>query len=364
LGEAAGKHAKFMQHEYLMRVARSPAKALQTFLVDKQNEELDVDSTMDWKTVSAPFTYVRLALDYAKFQETGSCVCKVPMGLDAKCSGTQILAILAGNMELLQATGFSAYKVADPYMLCAKALGDGATRDLMKQPYMVVQYGGGAKSLITNSKLMAFMDRCGYDMDKGSKRVIAAVKQVLGKRIVSMQDGIAQAVADKMKATDSTSLQYKHLDGQVVNYQVCEMVEITAYYTEVRYTQATVIGFGSKEQCTGLSVSTGIPSAEEFARTFMVNFVQGVDALVARTVAAFAKDAGLKGYVSIHDCFRTELADAPLLMQVIRDAYNHLFVKHDILAHLAKQIGFDTCSTQRILTSEMVYEDNAYFFCQ
>lgn len=350
LAEAAGKNKTYMQTNVLLRAAANPVVALTKML------EKDL--------VASPFTYIRLALDFATFERDGVCNVSVPMGLDAKCSGTQILAILAGNMELLAATGFSETKVADPYMLCAKMYGANADRNIMKKPYMVVQYGGGAASLEKDENLNAMWARQDIDAETGSKDVIAAVKAVLGKKIVGMQTGIADAVAAKLKATGATSLEYKHLDGQLVKYVVCGSIELTTEYTEIRYTQSTVIGFGSKENNTGLTVSDGIPNAEEFARTFMVNYVQGVDAMIARTVAVMAKDAGLNGYVSIHDCFRTELADAPKLMNVIRDAYYHLFVKHDVLAHLAAQIGFDTVNTDRILTTEMVYQENAYFFCQ
>lgn len=350
LAEAAGKNKTYMQTNVLLRAAANPVVALTKML------ENDL--------VASPFTYIRLALDFATFERDGVCNVSVPMGLDAKCSGTQILAILAGNMELLAATGFSETKVADPYMLCAKMYGANADRNIMKKPYMVVQYGGGAASLEKDENLNAMWARQDIDAETGSKAVIAAVKAVLGKKIIGMQTGIADAVAAKLEATGATSLEYKHLDGQLVKYVVCGSVEVTTEYTEIRYTQSTVIGFGSKENDTGLTVSDGIPNAEEFARTLMVNYVQGIDAMIARTVAVMAKDAGLNGYVSIHDCFRTELADAPKLMNVIRDAYNHLFVKHDPLAHLAKQIGFDTVGLDRILTSEMVYQENAYFFCQ
>lgn len=350
LAEAAGKNKTYMQTNVLLRAAANPVVALTKML------ENDL--------VASPFTYIRLALDFATFERDGVCNVSVPMGLDAKCSGTQILAILAGNMELLAATGFSETKVADPYMLCAKMYGANADRNIMKKPYMVVQYGGGAASLEKDENLNAMWARQDIDAETGSKAVIAAVKAVLGKKIVGMQTGIADAVAAKLKATGATSLEYKHLDGQLVKYVVCGSIDLTPEYTEIRYTQSTVIGFGSKENNTGLTVSDGIPNAEEFARTFMVNYVQGIDAMIARTVAVMAKDAGLNGYVSIHDCFRTELADAPKLMNVIRDAYNHLFVKHDVLAHLAAQVGFDTVNTDRILTAEMVYQENAYFFCQ
>jgi hypothetical protein len=351
LEEAAGKDPKYMSTEYLMRVGKSPVRALKTFL-----ESAGVDS---------PFMYVRLARYFVTFEETGECDVRVPMGLDAKCSGTQILAILAGNKQLLEATGFTMKKVFDPYALCAIQMDmAGIDRNAMKTPYMAIQYGGGKKALTEQKDYMKVMFDAGIeDSEEAANITIEAVKRVLGKKIIGLQEYMAEQVAAIMEANGKSNVVYTHIDGQIVDLVVCGKVELTATFTSIRYTQNTIISFGSQLKNTGLTVSDKTPSADEYARTFMVNYIQGIDALIARTVAALAKDAGIEGYVSIHDCFRTALKDTPKLKALICRAYEIIFVENDPIAHLCSQLNIDMPLVSRELTSDMIYNKEAYFFC-
>ena len=351
LEEAAGKDPKYMATDYLMRVGKSPVRALKTFL--------------ESKGVDSPFMYVRLARYFVTFQETGECDVRVPMGLDAKCSGTQILAILAGNKQLLQATGFTNKKVFDPYALCAIAMDmAGIDRNVMKTPYMAIQYGGGAKALTEQKDYMQAMFDAGIeDQEAAAKITIEAVKKVLGNKIVGVQEYMAEQVATIMEASGKANVVYTHIDGQIVDLVVCGKVKLTATFTSIRYTQNTIISFGSQLKNTGLTVSDKTPSATEYARTFMVNYVQGIDALIARTVASLCKDAGIEGYVSIHDCFRTALKDTPKLKALICRAYEIIFVENDPIAHLCNQLNIDMPHVSNELTSEMIYNPDAYFFC-
>lgn len=351
LEEAAGKDPKYMATDYLMRVGKSPVRALKTFL-----ESAGVDS---------PFMYVRLARYFVTFEETGECDVRVPMGLDAKCSGTQILAILAGNKQLLEATGFTNKKVFDPYALCAIQMDmAGIDRNAMKTPYMAIQYGGGKTALVNQKDYMAVMFAAGIeDNEEAADITIEAVKRVLGNKIIGLQDYIAEQVAMIMETTGKTNVVYRHIDNQIVDLQVCGKVELTATFTSIRYTQNTIISFGSQLKNTGLTVSDKTPSADEFARTFMVNYIQGIDALVARTVASLAADAGIEGYVSIHDCFRTALKHTAKLKPLICRAYEIIFVENDPIAHLCDQLNIDMPMVSKELTSEMIYNKDAYFFC-
>lgn len=351
LEEAAGKDPKYMATDYLMRVGKSPVRALKTFL-----ESAGVDS---------PFMYVRLARYFVTFEETGECDVRVPMGLDAKCSGTQILAILAGNKQLLEATGFTMKKVFDPYALCAIQMDmAGIDRNAMKTPYMAIQYGGGVTALVNQKDYMKVMFDAGIeDSEEAANITIEAVKRVLGNKIIGLQDYMSEQVAAIMEATGKTNVVYSHIDGQIVDLVVCGKVELTATFTSIRYTQNTIISFGSQLKNTGLTVSDKTPSADEYARTFMVNYIQGIDALIARTVAALAKDAGIEGYVSIHDCFRTSLKDTPKLKALICKAYEMIFVENDPIAHLCSQLNIDMPMVSRELTSDMIYNKEAYFFC-
>ncbi|WJM88677.1 hypothetical protein QDY63_14840 [Pseudomonas brenneri] len=351
LEEAAGKDPKYMATDYLMRVGKSPVRALKTFL-----ESAGVDS---------PFMYVRLARYFVTFEETGECDVRVPMGLDAKCSGTQILAILAGNKQLLEATGFTMKKVFDPYALCAIQMDmAGIDRNAMKTPYMAIQYGGGVTALVNQKDYMKVMFDAGIeDSEEAANITIEAVKRVLGNKIIGLQDYMSEQVAAIMENTGKTNVVYTHIDGQIVDLVVCGKVELTATFTSIRYTQNTIISFGSQLKNTGLTVSDKTPSADEYARTFMVNYIQGIDALIARTVAALAKDAGIEGYVSIHDCFRTSLKDTPKLKALICKAYEMIFVENDPIAHLCSQLNIDMPMVSRELTSDMIYNKEAYFFC-
>lgn len=351
LEEAAGKDPKYMATEYLMRVGKSPVRALATFL--------------QTKSVDSPFMYVRLARDFVKFQEEGECDVRVPMGLDAKCSGTQILAILAGNKQLMEATGFTPKKVFDPYALCAIQMDmAGIDRNAMKTPYMAIQYGGGETALINQKNYMEIMAAAGIeDKSEAAKLTINAVKRVLGNKITGLQEYMAEQISAIMLRTGKSNVVYTHIDGQVVDLKVCGKVAITEHFTKIRYTQNTIISFGSQLNNTGMTVSDGIPSAEEYARTFMVNYIQGIDALIARTVASLAEDAGIEGYVSIHDCFRTSLKDTPKLKALICRAYEIIFVENDPIAHLCNQLDIDMPEVSRELTSEMIYMPEAYFFC-
>jgi len=128
-----------------------------------------------------------------------------------------------------------------------------------------------------------------------------------------------------------------------------------------------VIDFGSHIKQTGLSVSTGVPCKEEFARTFMVNWIQGLDALIARTVATKCKAAGIKGFISIHDCFRVAIHEVHMLKGIIDDAYVHIFVNNNVLEHLAKQLDLSPMALkgiEQVITEEEIRSDKNYYFCQ
>ena len=104
--------------------------------------------------------------------------------------------------------------------------------------------------------------------------------------------------------------------------------------------------------------------AEEFVRTFMVNYIQGLDALVARTVIVHAKKAGLKSFTSIHDCFRTTLEDAPKLKAVIASAYKEVFIDTDQHAHLMSTINRPSMPQYKnIVTEEILNHEDSSYFC-
>jgi len=158
-------------------------------------------------------------------------------------------------------------------------------------------------------------------------------------------------------------LTYKHTDGLTV-LKPCFPSEDICDAFSIRVDGTTRVIFGQQQEGKPWTIRQTKPTAEEFIRTFVVNFIQGIDALVARTVAVHAKRAGLRGYTSIHDCFRVCLADAPKLMKVIRSAYKEVFVDNNQFENLSKQLGGIEMFQTNIVTNELLDSEHAYYFCQ
>lgn len=334
-----------------------------------------------------PFTYIRLALDWFEFETTGQCDSRVGFGLDAKCSGTQYLAFIAGNMEMARATGLvdSDTKAADPYQLSLVELMKGLERtsfnpeqhikdaclnkkdgrNFIKTPYMAVQYGGGVAALTGNKEFTttAALIVGEEKVADFAKTCVEAIHSALGEKINMFIEKVQQAVMARLIETGKEFLDYKHSDGQRVHKPCYPSRDVCDAFS-IRVDSQTRVIFGQQVENKPWTIRETAPTKEEFVRTFVVNFIQGIDALVARTVAKYAKKAGLRGFTSIHDCFRCCLADAPKMMDVIRQAYVEIFVHNNQFENLAKQIGGIDMYHTNIVTEELLMSEHAYYFCQ
>lgn len=378
---------KFCSHPYLMQVARKPVQALTTYMQDKT------------RAPKKPFTYVRLAMAYSEFQLTGKCDCRVGFGLDAKCSGTQYLAFIAGCFKMAKATGLTDEEVAgiDPYMMslvelgkiigkstteCIKALEGSDSidprkgRGMIKTPYMAIQYGGGKAALMGSRDFRLAMIDMGIVDEEAREEFcllcIEAIKEALGDWINKFIELSTEACTRKLNETGKHTFTYYHTDGFFVNKQTKPKLDVCAPF-KLKYGSRMHdnLDFGMFKDDKPWTVKAMMPTAEECARTFVVNFVQGIDALVARMIGKHAELKGLRGFTSIHDCFRSCLADAPMMMDVIRDAYNEVFVENDQFENITKQLacegekyGFQLLGRKNIVTKELLYSENAYYFCQ
>lgn len=367
---------KWCEPKFLTRVASNPAGAL-------------VHMLQSGDAPSKPFTYIRLALDWFKFETTGACDSRVGFGLDAKCSGTQYLAFIAGNMEMARATGLvdSNVKAADPYQLSLvqlikllnkssirpeqsimdEFLNKHTGRSFIKTPYMAIQYGGSQKALLGSSKFISYVQgELQIPADKHqifADLCVEAIHLALGEKINMFIEKVQAAVAKRCEELGKEFITYRHTDGFLVLKPCFPSREICEAFS-IRVDSQTRVIFGQQQENKPWTIREAKPTKEEFVRTFVVNFIQGIDALVARTVAVKAKKAGLRGFTSIHDCFRCCLADAPLMMDVIREAYVEIFVENNQFENLAKQIGGIDMYHTNIVTKELLMSEFAYYFCQ
>lgn len=192
---------------------------------------------------------------------------------------------------------------------------------------------------------------------------VEAVKAALGEKINLFINKTMEAVKAKCEKETKLYIDYRHTDGQVVHKPCYPSREICDAFS-IRVDSQTRVIFGNILEETSWKIRETQPTVEEFARTFVVNYIQGIDALVARTVAKYAKKAGLRGFTSIHDCFRCCLADAPKMMAVIREAYIEIFVRNNQFESLSKQIGGIDMFHTNIVTEELLNSEHAYYFCQ
>ena len=316
-----------------------------------------------YASVTNPFSVVRLGGELGNVIKNNGAYMFMPAGLDAKCSGSQIYSILVGDYDMMASCGFSDRKVADPYERVAEIVK--VARSTVKKPYMVVQYGGGLASLLADKEFIKSVPE-DEEPNKYCKKVISAIEHVMGEKILRLRALIQAQVLAICNARNVESFKYSHIDGFVVNKTVCGKVDVTEFYSAIRYQQVDgVIDFGSKLEGTGIvDISDRVPSRDEFARTFAVNYIQGLDALIARKVAVAAKEAGLDGLVSIHDCFRVAPKDVGKLKGVIQQVYTDIFVYSNPLQHLFDQLDLDSVEQgfESVLTEDMIYEEGNYFF--
>lgn len=367
---------KWLEAKMLTRAASNPAGAL-------------VHMLQSGDAPAKPFTYIRLALDWFKFETTGVCDSRIGFGLDAKCSGTQYLAFIAGNMEMARATGLvdSDTKAADPYQLSLvqlmklldkssirpeqsiidEHLNKKTGRSFIKTPYMAIQYGGGVAALVGSSKFVTYATenlKIGADKIQLFAEICKeAIHLALGEKINMFIEKVQAAVAKRLEEMGKEFLTYRHTDGFLVMKPCFPSRDICDAFS-IRVDSQTRVIFGQQQENKPWQIREAKPTKEEFVRTFVVNFIQGIDALVARTVAVKAKKAGLRGFTSIHDCFRSCLADAPRMMDVIREAYVEIFVENNQFENLAKQIGGIDMYHTNIVTKELLMSEHAYYFCQ
>ena len=369
LGDCAGKN-KFQDKKYLARVANNPVeflfqtlcKSLSSNLADRQD------------CPKKPFTLVRMALDFMEFETTGRCDSRLGFGLDARCSGTQYFAILAGDAKMGEATGITTKRkqdTTDPYVMSADILREEfgysfANRPFIKTPYMAVQYGGAANALLTSKDNIQNLHDAGITeprkMAEVTDNCITAINQALGPKINNLKAVVQETIADMLTESGKTYMSYKHSDGFTVFKPAAPKIEVCPSFSIFLGSGEQTMHFGKKD--ASWKIQSKLPTVEEFVRTFMVNYIQGLDALVARTVIVEAKKAGLKSFTSIHDCFRTTLADAPKLKAVIARAYKIVFIDTDQHAHLMSIIKRPMMpSYTNIVTEEILNHEDSSYFC-
>tara|TARA_R110002096_G_scaffold287740_1_gene481399 strand:+ start:184 stop:2232 length:2049 start_codon:yes stop_codon:yes gene_type:complete len=252
-------------------------------------------------------------------------------GLDAKCSGPQLGALITGDGAIAAACGFTLQQLDDAYMLAIKDLNNAGfyniTRSDIKTAYMAVFYGMGWPAFTSKAKvdchglwLAIYPD--GLVTDDIAKKFHACLSKSFGSKMAGIR-----AMLKRMGKVTQGRTKYQLPDGSYVSMNYKHSVDVANNNMEwdsVAPDVAIRVNMDHfkliKPTVKTLEVNVG-----DFARNGFVNLIQATDALLARLIVVAMKRAGVKHIISIHDCFRVNVHDMAKLQDAIKWAYTELF---------------------------------------
>ena len=304
--------------------------------------------TDKFEGVNKPWSFIK-AVRIKKLIEAGKKpYIGMAFGLDAKCSGPQLGALMTNDVQIAKACGFDKEEGVDAYKLASdKCLAAGFAeipRTVIKKPYMGIFYGQGkgAFQFAENfdekcKKSMALLEIIktgpGADLEENGELFHKAVEASFGN-MLSLRAAIRKAhytmddegsivmLTDKatshfMPDGSEVKMAYKHkvnIEGGVIEYGD-EVVDVTIK-----------IGLETIE-FKEMKLTTKDDSLYDFARAGFVNLIQATDALLARLIVSNLEDLGATHIIAVHDCFRVNINDMieGKLHKAIELSYMQLF---------------------------------------
>ena len=285
--------------------------------------------------VSKPWSFVKAARIMRELMVGNRPYIGMATGYDAKCSGPQIGALMAGDADIAVAYGFSEDRVADAYALCIKSLElagfEGLERVDIKKPYMGIFYGEsrGAYSYTQgeiSDAIWAAIHGEGLNVDR-AEEFHAIVSESFGKKMRTLRSRVL-----KFKGTMTGKVRHMMPDGFEVAMEYMEKENLIGERLGFDADGELVTGFDVQAsnadndfRFMNFSMRTNDIAVNEYVRTAFVNMVQATDALLARLIVVHLKRLGAKHIIAVHDCFRVNVTEMGLLRQAIKLAYAEVF---------------------------------------
>jgi len=289
---------------------------------------------LDSVVVTKPWSFIKAVRIMRELQAGNRPYIGMGVGLDAKCSGPQLGALLVGDQQIAAACGMTLEEVEDAYQIAVQHLEKvglcGFTRDGIKKSYMGIFYGQGYMAFTDREQLLSdgqhevvsLLYGTGPANDDTAKAFHKAITSSFGPKMV----GVRQMFKSYSSITKGRT---KHTlpDGFEVamNYKVKVNVlgEVMEYDTETPdvylRNNAEFYKFINFQMKT-LHVHEG-----DFARNGFVNMIQGVDGLLARLIVVYANRLGATHIICVHDCLRVNVTQMGILKEAIKLAYLALF---------------------------------------
>lgn len=383
-GEVIPSNSQWADHEWIMRVANNPVGALQHAIMDtKAKKQFEDGSDVPFKGF---FTYIDMCITYKEFHDNGEAIIGLGFGPDGKCSGAQILAILANDKRMAEATGLvtgydqkpsDSYWISSEYVALrtAQMLSRPLTRNEIKTPFMAIQYGGGIPALMGKEfeRLIRSLMIIPQDqVIEVMSAIIDGIMDALGEHIKNLLEGLRKFARNVCDSKNATSFAYKHLDGYKVRQkgEASIVLHKTPFIVNYGTGQGAIFGnIVSGESWKMPALEDGHLQLENFCYFFPVHFIQGLDALMARKAALVAKECGIRGWSSIHDQFRSHINDAALIRRKVMPlVYKDMFIDNDPIKFLEEQFdatidnGNPLDPRENVVTKEILIAEDSYFF--
>lgn len=290
--------------------------------------------------MSKPWNFVKFAHIVQGLREGKKPYIGVAVGLDAKCSGPQLAALMVGDEKMLAATGFTKKQMDDAYHNALTEVREagitGLNRALIKKAFMAVFYGASKGAMLdANTITPATWEKLyiGYtssEMEERANTFHDAIIKSFGAKLNNLRAKIKQGGFDYEVMMPKFDKPVRHLmpDGLEVAMDYMEQVNIDGEVMDLSVgpiAETTVQAGMETKQFRNMSFNTNNYDYGSYARKGFVNMIQATDALLARLIIVHANRMGAQHIIAIHDCFRVNIHDMPILKAAIKQAYLDLF---------------------------------------
>ena len=302
-----------------------------------------------WSFIKAVVLRKKLMMHINEPGKYGAPYIGMAFGLDAKCSGPQIGALMTADEFIAQACGFTTQQVDDAYKMatvaCINAGFPEIKRHIIKKPYMGIFYGQGAGAFFDYSQkdmqddsfreLIALIAKGPEaDLEQNAVRFHKAIEGSFGN-MSGLREAIKKAhigFDDQGKPYFKTGRATTHLmpDGFVVrmNYKVELDIEGNQITSLNEGQDVSVFSGCVEHKFKKQKFRTKMDNLGDYARTGFVNMIQATDGLLARLIINnLHQRYSAQHIIVVHDCFRVNINDMidGKLHAAIQDSYEQLF---------------------------------------
>ena len=345
--------------------------------------------------IKKPWSFIKACRIMRELKAGNKPYIGMAVGLDAKCSGPQLAALMVGDRDIAAACGFKSVDDGqDAYWLGSQSLlanniGE-LSRGGIKKSYMGIFYGQGWAAFqdvagLCKAEQFELLGLLMGNTAKGEALAQAFANNSVGAMKLVLQDKasdkpefvVTEAMAKGFHAAISKSFGGKmsmvrkaikdfgtHLTGRVLHsmpdgfrVEMNYKVKVNALNEQMNFdTPLYDIEVGTYK-FMNFQLKTQATNTEDFARTGFVNMIQATDALMARLIVAKLDRLGAKHIISVHDCFRVNVTEMHLLEQAVIWSYQVLFGMGENQASKDFPMGLDILGMYFDAANKMTNDD-------